>query len=188
MFCVTESGGPQPVRPTHSIALRRDLDDRGVLRVFQEADMTQAFALRPDEGVTRTVPVKRVEKITAEESGGWAVAVETCPPGLEVAPHIHRTEDGAFFILQGSLHMQVGDLQVEATPGTFVFMPRGVLHSFAVTSTRSAIYLNIQGPTGDFQKLMAETDQLLRSSLPREETSARAAALAIKYGLEVLPT
>jgi hypothetical protein len=32
--------------------------------------MTQAFALGPDEGVTRSVPVKRVEKITAEESGG----------------------------------------------------------------------------------------------------------------------
>ncbi len=103
-----------------------------------------------------------------------------------MAPDIHHTEDGAFYILDGSLQMQVGDLQVEAIPGTFVFMPRGVRHSFAVSSTRPAIYLNIRGPTGDFQKLMAETNEVVHSSLPREEASARAAALSIKYGLEVL--
>jgi mannose-6-phosphate isomerase-like protein (cupin superfamily) len=149
--------------------------------------VTTAFALGPDEGVTtRTGPVERIDKITAEDSGGWGFAVETCPPGFETPLHIHHTEDGAFYILEGSLHMQVGEMQVEATPGTFVFLPREVPHAFKVTSTHAARYVNVQGPTGDFQKLMAASHDLLRSSLPPEEITGRQARLSEKYGVEIL--
>jgi mannose-6-phosphate isomerase-like protein (cupin superfamily) len=134
----------------------------------------------------RQFPVERTEKITAEESGGWAFAVETCPVGFETPLHIHHTEDGAFFLLEGSLDMEVGDLRVQAVPGTFVFMPRDVPHAFKVTSADPARYVNVQGPTGDFQKLIAASCELAASSLSRDELAARSAGLSETYGIELV--
>jgi mannose-6-phosphate isomerase-like protein (cupin superfamily) len=148
--------------------------------------MTQAFALGPGEGVLRQFPVERIEKITAEDSGGWAVAVETCPPGFEAPLHIQHTEDGAFFVLEGSIHMEVGDLRVEAVPGTFVFMPRGVPHAFKVTSVVPVRFVNIQGPTGDFQELIAASNELAEAPVSQADRAAKSAALSKRYGIELV--
>jgi mannose-6-phosphate isomerase-like protein (cupin superfamily) len=149
--------------------------------------MTDGFALGPKEGLsTKTGPVERIDKITVKESGGWGFAVETCPAGFQSPLHVHHTEDGAFFILEGSLHLQVGDLEVDATPGTFVFMPRGVAHAFRVTSAQAASYVNVQGPTGDFQELMAETQALMAQALPPAKLAAEQARLAQRHGVEIL--
>lgn len=68
--------------------------------------MTGGSALGPTEGlITRTGPVERVDKITVKQSGGWGFAVEACPPGFQSPLHIHHTENGAFFVLEGALHL-----------------------------------------------------------------------------------
>jgi len=143
----------------------------------------RGFALGPDEGLHVNAFGARVEKISAEETGGWAFAIERSEPGFESALHIHRTEDGAFFILEGALLMRLDDLEVEATPGTFVFMPKDVPHAFKVVSEVPARWINVQGPTGDWSNFTKALDSLMKQG---EVDIATRAKLSAAHGLEIL--
>lgn len=65
-------------------------------------------------------------------------------------------------------------------------MPRGVAHVFKVTSAEPARYVNVQGPTGDVQELIPETQASMAQKLPAEESAARQAILSKKHGIEIL--
>ena len=67
----------------------------------------------------------------SEETGGHYALIESLSPkGAEPPRHIHRREDETFYVLEGEITFYVGDETYEATPGTFVFAPRGVPHSY----------------------------------------------------------
>ncbi len=53
-------------------------------------------------------------------------------PGAESPLHVHAHEDEAYIVLNGHITFQVGDGRADAGPGSFVFLPRGVPHGFAV--------------------------------------------------------
>ena len=55
-------------------------------------------------------------------------------PGTEPPLHVHAHEDEAYLVLNGRMTFQVGDERIDAEPGSFVFLPRGVPHGFAVRS------------------------------------------------------
>jgi len=48
--------------------------------------------------------------------------------------HRHTLEDEAFFILEGTLAIYVGDDTITAEPGSFVWAPRNITHAFSVES------------------------------------------------------
>jgi len=50
------------------------------------------------------------------------------------ARHIHRKEDESFYILEGEVTAWIGDQTIRGTPGTLIFGPRGVPHSFEIHS------------------------------------------------------
>jgi mannose-6-phosphate isomerase-like protein (cupin superfamily) len=55
------------------------------------------------------------------------------PPGPPrwIAPlHLHRTDDEAWYVLEGKLHVRVGEDVVEASAGSGVFVPRGTPHTY----------------------------------------------------------
>jgi mannose-6-phosphate isomerase-like protein (cupin superfamily) len=55
------------------------------------------------------------------------------PPGPPrwIAPlHLHRNDDEAWYVLEGSLCVQVGKDVVEARAGSAVFVPRGTPHTY----------------------------------------------------------
>ncbi len=55
------------------------------------------------------------------------------PPGPPrwIAPlHLHRNDDEAWYVLEGSLCVQVGDDIVEAHAGSAVFVPHGRPHTY----------------------------------------------------------
>lgn len=66
------------------------------------------------------------------------------PPGerMLVAPyHIHRHCDEAWYILEGTLCVQVGDDVVTATAGDSVLVPRGVRHAYWNPSSDQVRYM-----------------------------------------------
>ena len=74
-----------------------------------------------------------VIKTTAEDTGGrFSIIDVTEPPGAEAPLHVHSLEDEAFWILEGSVTIQVGDETVEAGPGDYAMGPRGVPHRYTV--------------------------------------------------------
>jgi quercetin dioxygenase-like cupin family protein len=69
------------------------------------------------------------------------------------APHIHHREDETFYVLEGEITFSIGDRTIKATPGTMVFAPRDVVHSFTIDSEQVRI-LVMSTPAGveDFFK------------------------------------
>jgi quercetin dioxygenase-like cupin family protein len=51
-------------------------------------------------------------------------------PGSGVPPHIHEQQEEAFYVLEGTFSFRIGDKTMTSGPGSFVFVPRGTLHSF----------------------------------------------------------
>src|SRR5260370_3009355 len=47
------------------------------------------------------------------------------PPRLIAPPHLHRSDDEAWYVLEGTLRVRVGQEVVEAGAGAAVFVPRG---------------------------------------------------------------
>jgi uncharacterized RmlC-like cupin family protein len=47
--------------------------------------------------------------------------------------HIHRSDDEAWYVLEGSLRFRFPDREVDAPAGTTVFVPAGSPHTYRVT-------------------------------------------------------
>ncbi len=91
---------------------------------------SDGIILGPGEG--RTIPGTDAItlKATGEETGGSIGFLEaTSPPGYGPPRHIHRSHDELFYVLEGEFLFLVGERQVRAQPGTFVFIPRGTVHA-----------------------------------------------------------
>ena len=57
----------------------------------------------------------------------WIGAMEAGDGGPPA--HVHPHTDGAFYVADGELTFWLGDREVVATAGTFVFVPRGTPHT-----------------------------------------------------------
>ncbi len=71
-------------------------------------------------------------------------------------PHVHPTEDDAFYVVEGELVFLVEDDEVAAGAGTFVLVPPGVRHTFANRTDSIARFLNVHAPAGFDLRLEAD--------------------------------
>jgi len=72
----------------------------------------------------------------------------TIPAGFSTGLHVHRVQEETFYVLEGECEWQVGDEQVRATPGTYLFLPPGVPHNIANVSKKPARVLMTVSPPG----------------------------------------
>lgn len=79
--------------------------------------------------------------------GRYALKEFIVRPGAEPPPHTHTHEDEAFYVLEGQFRFSVGDQEIDAGPGSFVFLPRGLTHGFAV-QTPTGRGLSMYTPAG----------------------------------------
>ena len=72
-------------------------------------------------------------KASAADTGGQYTLLEVTMPANLAAPlHVHHTEDEGFYVLEGSITIQVGDESVTLGPGQHAFGPREVPHRFDI--------------------------------------------------------
>jgi mannose-6-phosphate isomerase-like protein (cupin superfamily) len=65
----------------------------------------------------------------------------------KIAPlHRHRSEDEAWYVLEGALRFQYGAREFDAGAGSGVLLPRGTAHTFWNPGSSPARYLLIMGP------------------------------------------
>ena len=72
-----------------------------------------------------------------------AVAVRSAPDGVAPSLHAHARHAEAFFLMEGELTFRLEDGEHRVGPGTWVFVPPEVVHTFAVTGTEPARFLDI---------------------------------------------
>jgi quercetin dioxygenase-like cupin family protein len=89
-------------------------------------------------------------KVVGQDTGGaFALAEFDAPPGYAgPPPHRHQETDEAFYVLQGEFRLQVEGETVRAGPGAFVFVPRGVRHTYANPGPDPARLLLLLSPAG----------------------------------------
>jgi mannose-6-phosphate isomerase-like protein (cupin superfamily) len=63
------------------------------------------------------------------------------PPRFIAPLHLHRGDDEAWYVLEGTLHVLVGDEIVEARAGSSVFVRRGTKHTYWNPSLEPCRYL-----------------------------------------------
>ena len=83
--------------------------------------------------------------------GRLAVFQATMPEGFSPPRHIHTREDEVFLILEGEACFDLDGERRPAGPGAAVYMPRGVPHTFRVTSPVARM-LGVMTP-GSFEQL-----------------------------------
>jgi mannose-6-phosphate isomerase-like protein (cupin superfamily) len=100
----------------------------------QATQAIEPLVVRSAEGEARWwFEALAVIRATAADTGGLMTIVEvTEPPGHEAPLHVHHREDEAFFILEGSATIQVGDESFEVGPGDYAFGPREIPHRYSI--------------------------------------------------------
>jgi quercetin dioxygenase-like cupin family protein len=71
------------------------------------------------------------------ESASLSVFEGLIPPGGGPPPHIHYQQEEAFYVLEGTFSFFSGEKTIEAEPGSFMWIPRGTLHTFKNTGAQS---------------------------------------------------
>jgi quercetin dioxygenase-like cupin family protein len=143
--------------------------------------------LRPGEGRSVWVVGDRYTILASgEQTGGAYALVEALvPPGGGPPPHIHRREDEAFYVLEGSLTFQSDGQTLAGTPGAWITLPRGSLHSFRNTGATPARMLILVAPAG-LERYFLEVGTESAEPVPvTPEAIGRLLAAAPRYGLEV---
>src|ERR1700736_5820765 len=93
---------------------------------------------------------------TAEPTDGPLGLIEVVvPPGFSPPLHVHSREDEPMYVIEGRVTYQVGDRRFEAGPGSFVFLPRGIPHTFVIEGDTPARMLVLCTP-GGFERFHLE--------------------------------
>ena len=75
----------------------------------------------------------------------------TASPGVEPPMHVHRNEDEWYYLLDGEVSFHVGEETHRGAPGSLVFLPRAVPHTFTIESARARMLL-VNAP-GGFERM-----------------------------------
>jgi quercetin dioxygenase-like cupin family protein len=123
-------------------------------------------------------------RLRGRDTGGVLSAVESHDvPGGGPPPHIHHREDETFQILDGDYEFTVGGKTIVAKPGTTLFAPRGIPHTYRYlgqTQGRLMCVITPAGFEGFFEEIGAMTPQ-------QQQDIPRVLEIGKKYGLEFLP-
>jgi len=156
-----------------------------------DAPQIEPIALTANEGDARwflgtLVTIKASSQTTA---GRVAVTENLAPRGSGSPLHVHHREDEWFYVVEGELTFWVGGQIITAAAGSFVYGPRDVPHTFAVSSD-TARFLLVTEPAGfeEFVRALSEPATELVIPPPATEPPDIEAMtrLAAEYGLEIL--
>jgi quercetin dioxygenase-like cupin family protein len=88
-------------------------------------------------------------KLTSEHTAGRLLIFEaSTPPGGGPPPHMHVDEAETYVILDGEYQVTLGTRTMDAHAGDIVFIPPGVLHTYANRTDTAARMLTIFAPSG----------------------------------------
>lgn len=126
----------------------------------------------------------------ADTGGRYSLTDSVVPPGGGPPPHLHGREDEAFWVVEGELEITVGERTLRAGPGSFVHLPRGVLHGYRNAGDVPARFLTLMVPAG-LEAFFREVGKPVADpATPPEPTDADLEHLveaAGRYGVHIPP-
>lgn len=150
-----------------------------------------AYALGPDDGEALWFNgALGLLRATAEQTEGRFAAFELrARKGFAAPLHSHSNEEEFFIVLSGEVRLQHEEEVVIGVPGSFLYTPRNVGHSFHVDSDEARLLLFF-GPGGveGFFRDVATPAKAFAYPPPDEPVPAREtlAEIAGRYGQTIL--
>jgi len=128
-------------------------------------------------------------KASAETTGGAVAVIEHLAPRGTGSPlHVHSREDEWFYVIDGELTIWVDGETIVAPAGGFVFGPKGIPHTFIVSSEQ-ARFLLVTEPAGFEQFMRAAGEPAASLEIPPPATEppdvAALSAAAAEFGIEI---
>jgi quercetin dioxygenase-like cupin family protein len=140
--------------------------------------------LGPGEGKTiNMLGISIAFKAMKEDTGGAYSLFELIVTGDGPPQHIHKTEEEAFYVLEGEVNVQIGDQTIRGTAGSFVLIPRGTVHTFRNAGSTPAKLLGIVSPPG-FEQFFIEVAG--EEEVDTATFAERGMAAAQKYNMEIV--
>ena len=129
-------------------------------------------------------------KASTESTGGGVAVIEHLAPRGHGSPlHVHTREDEWFYILEGELTFWVDGQVSVASAGSFVYGPKGLPHTFIVSS-ELARFLLVTEPAGFERFTRALGQPAERREIPPPATEPPdvegLAKLAATFGLQIV--
>ena len=152
---------------------------------------TSGFVVTADEGQPFWfLNTLTITKVGSDQCGGQMSIVDhRVPPGFAPPPHVHHHSDEALLVLDGQLDGFCGDHRWQAGPGSLVFMPRAIPHSFAVSDAGPGRIIIMATPGGfdQFVAAAGEPAPELCLPVPIPPDPALLTRLAAAHGIQILP-
>ena len=123
--------------------------------------------------------------------GQFALTEQVARKGNVPPRHIHHREDEMFYLLEGEMTFSIGERSIKATPGSMVFAPRDIPHSFTIDSEQVRILvLNTPAGIEEFFRECSVPAPSMTLPPPAEipySDIQKMMSLAPKYGFEIIP-
>jgi quercetin dioxygenase-like cupin family protein len=123
-----------------------------------------------------------------ETSGEFSLSDFLVPSQSEALAHMHNGENEVFYVLDGEISFQLesptGLQNFVATPGTFVFIPKGKPHGWKNVGSTDAKILSLIAPSG-FEGFFVDQNQPVKDKsdpIPPPLPPDQLAPIAQKYG------
>lgn len=150
-----------------------------------ETKMVMKAGLVQPPGAGRRITIADLDitlKVTgAETDGAWALLEYHVPPHFAGFPrHWHKRYSESFYILAGTVTLQMEERIYHALPGSFVLAPPGMVHHFANQEDVPAMFLSCVAPSG-LERFWEEAATLLPGDL------SQITALAAHYDIHPAP-
>ncbi len=130
-------------------------------------------------------------KASSETTAGRITVIDNIACAGAAPPvHIHHNEGEGFYLIEGTMTIWVGGTAIDASPGSYVYGPPDVPHTFVVTSP-VARYLFITEPAGFDRFVRAVSTPADKLTLPpaipeHQEDPNTLATIAAEFGIEII--
>jgi mannose-6-phosphate isomerase-like protein (cupin superfamily) len=106
-------------------------------------------------GAGKLLPQLGLVKTDQRQTANALEVIEYTGP-IQPPPHLHKTHDEAFYVLDGVFTFTLAGNSVEAGTGSFVYVPRGTVHGFTTSHDARALLITVPaGLEGFFDELCA---------------------------------
>lgn len=121
----------------------------------------------------------------ADHAEGGSAFEMRAAPGFDTGAHRHSSIEEYFYVVDGEIEARAGERTLVGGPGSFVFVPKGAVHSIANRGPAPATFVFFTSPPGH-ERYFADLAEVLAGDGPPDVDAI--AAVRARYDTEQIST